>query len=251
MAGLSAPVSGSVMDFDPFTVRTEADPTHEFGALVETNQGRDVYRHTGVGAANISGGKLQQAPAPVANHMNLAVVANQAAGDRVLTVTLAGTAATNRQYDQGKLVINAGTGLGQTLQINHNPAQATTTGALRLALVDSFTTNVTSASSKATLVHNPYSAVVEAAVKTRTAAGVPLVAMAASNFGWLKTKGVTAVLTGSAVTLGSRVTSDGSTAGAVTDDTDVTAPQTEVEVGQATIIAGTTGEYNPIFLSID
>jgi hypothetical protein len=94
-------------------------------------------------------------------------------------------------------------------------------------------------------------AVVEAASKTRIAAGVPMVDLAIAAFGWVKTRGIMGVLIGSAATLGARLTSDGSTAGAVTDNTDVTAPQTEVEVGSADIVAGTTGQYNPIILTID
>lgn len=239
------------MDFDPFKTRTEADPTHQFGAYVATSSGRDIYRHGKAGANNISAGKLQLAPAPVANHMNLAVVNDQAIGDKKITVTLAGTAATSGQYDEGKLIINAGTGLGQTSTVGHNPAQATTTGNLVVTLQDAFRTAIDNADSKATLVHNTYNGVVESATKTRTAAGVPLVAVLAGDFAFLKTKGITGVLIGSAATLGGRLTSDGSTAGAVTDNTDVTTVQTEVQIGWASVVAGTTGEYNPIMLEID
>jgi hypothetical protein len=183
--------------------------------------------------------------------MNLAIVAAQAIGDTQVTVTLAGTAATSGQYDEGSLSINAGTGLGQTLPVSHNPAQATTTGNLVVQLADPFYVAIAVADSKATLVHNPYGGVVETATKTRTASGVPLVSLLAGDYGWLKSKGVQGTLIGSAATLGGRLTSDGSTAGAVTDNTDVTTVQTEVQVGWASIVAGVTGEYNPIVLAID
>jgi hypothetical protein len=255
MSGLLSP-PGAVMDFDPYNTRTQADSTQQYGALVETGHGRDVFRYAKVGAAAISKGKLQLAPAPIANHVNLAVPVQAnggsiALGSKRLQVTLGGTAATSGQYDQGGLSVNAGTGLGQNLSILHNNVQATTTGALTLDLDDPLYVALATADSKVSLFHNPYSAVVESATKTRTAAGVAMVDLAIAAFGWLKSKGTMGTLIGSAATLGGRLTSDGSTAGAVTDNTDVTTVQTEVQIGWASIVTGTTGEYNPIVLAID
>jgi hypothetical protein len=252
---LSAPVNGQVMDFDPYNFRSNADGSHQFGALVQTSRGRDYYRYGRAGAANISMGKLQLAPAPVANHLNLVVPTqanggSTAIGSNRIQLTLGGTAATNGQYDQGYAQVNAGTGIAQNLGISHNNAQSNTTGALTVDLDDPLYVALSTADSRVSLVANPYNSVVEAASKTRHAAGVPLINLTAAYWGWFKTKGVMGVLIGSAATLGSRLTSDGSTAGAVTDNTDVTAPQTEVEVAHAGIVAGTTGQYNPIILTI-
>ena len=248
---VNSPVAGQVIDFDIFGTRTEADEILPMGALLDTSNGRDVYRHGKVGASNISKGKLQLAPAPVANHMGLVLVTDQAIGDKSVTATLGGTAATLNQYAEGKLVINAGTGLGQTLSISGHPAQATTTGNLTVKLFERLIAAIDNADSKVTLVHNTYNGLVEAASKTRTAAGVALVSLLAGDYGFVKTKGIIGTLIGSAATLGGRLTSDGSTAGAVTDNTDVTTVQTEVEVGQASVVAGVTAEYNPIMVSID
>lgn len=240
------------MDFDPYNVRTQADPSHQFGGLVQTNHGRDIWRYHAAGAANISKGKLEQAPAPVANHQNLALAAasNIALGSTQVSLTLGGTAATIGQYDQGIASVNAGTGLGQNFGINHSNAQTSTTGTVLISLDDPVYVALAIADSKVTLTQNPYNGVIETATKTTTPSGVSMVDVTALNFGWLKTRGIAGVLVGSAMTLGSRVTSDGSTAGAVTDNTDVSAPQTEVEIGQASIVAGTTGQYNPIVLTI-
>jgi hypothetical protein len=255
MSGLLSP-QGQVMDFDPYATRTQADSSQQFGALIETGHGRDVFRYAKVGAANIGKGKLQLAPAVVANHLNLVVPTqanggSTALGSKRLQVTLGGTAATANQYAEGFAVINAGTGLGQNFNILSNNVQASTTGALTLDLDDPIYVALSTADSRVSLVHNPYNGVVEAASKTRHAAGVPLIDLALGTYGWLKTKGLMGTLIGSAATLGSRLTSDGSTAGAVTDNTDVTAPQTEIEVAFASIAAGTTGQYNMIMLTID
>lgn len=242
----------AVLDFDPYRTNTTADPQPLYGQLITTSHGRDYFRQCKVGASNISKGKLQLAPAPVANHLNLALASTSlvAVGSKRLSLTLGGTAATNGQYDQGTAHVNAGTGLGQQWNVAHNNAQATTNGTVLVDLEDPVYVLLATADSRVSLVANPYNAVVEAAVKTRTAAGVPLCDAVAGSYVYLKTKGVTSTLIGSAATVGARLTSDGTTAGAVTDNTDVTAPQTEVEVGQASIAAGTTAQYNPIVLTI-
>lgn len=255
MPGLLSP-QGAIMDFDPYGTRTAADSSEQYGALIDTGNGRDVYRYSKVGAANISKGKLELAPAPVANHLNLVVPTqlnggSTALGSKRLQLTLAGTAVANGIYDQGMATVNAGTGLGQNIYITHNNVQASTTGSVTIDLDDPLYVALSTSDSRVSLIHNPYAGVVEAASKTRVAAGASLIDLAANSFGWLKSKGVMGVLIGSAATLGARLTSDGTTAGAVTDDTDVTAPQTEIEVGYAGYVAGTTGQYNPIILSID
>lgn len=257
MSGLlSAALDGAIMDFDPYNSRVQADPSHQYGAPIHTGHGRDVFRFAKIGAANVGKGKLQLAPAPVANHINL-VVPTQANGGSLalgstkIQLTLAGTAVANGTYDQGTAVVNAGTGLGQQFAIQHNNAQTNTTGAVTVDLDDPLYVALSTADSRVSLIHNPYNGVVEAASKTRLAAGVPLVDAAANAFAFLKTKGVTGILIGTAATLGADLSSDGTTPGAVTDNTDVTAPLTEALVGTASIVGGTTGQYNPIVLAID
>lgn len=246
---LSSQVTGQVMDFDPFAVRSNADSSMQYGALIETSYGKDNYRHGKVGAANVGRSKLQLAPAPKANHSNILVAAAAAINQRFVTVTLGATAAVNGEYDQGHMAVVDNTGEGQTFMIDHNPA-ANASAACRITLLDQIPAALDT-TSEVTLVHNEYNQYVEAAVKTRRASGVALINQTAGYFGWLKTRGVCSVLGGSAVTLGASVSSDGTTPGAVTDNTDVTAPQTEVIVGQASIVAGVTGEEFPIVLSID
>lgn len=248
---LSAPVSGAVMDFDPYSTRTESDPSHQYGALVQTNYGRDMYRYGKVGASNVSKSKLQLAPAPIANHQNQTVdsASNIDIGDTHLTLNNGGTAATAGEYDQGYFVTVDGTGEGQTLGVSHNAA-AGTSADIVIDLFDPLYVALVGGTTEYALVHNPYNAFVEAAVEERTAAGIPLIDLSAADFGWLKTNGVVSALGGSAVSLGGKLCSDGSTAGAVTDKDDQTGVDTEVEIGDASIIAGATGEYFPIVVTI-
>lgn len=250
MGPLSAPVSGAVMDFNPYETRTEADPTHQFGAVVVTNHGRDAYRHGMVGASNVSRGKLQQAPAPKANHMNRPIIDDVAIGGLSVTIDLAATAADASEYDEGYLAVVDGTGEGQTLGVSHNPAAVSDANVV-VKLANPVKIALDNADTEVTLIHNPYRAFVEAAVQTRTPSGVALIALLAGDYGWLKSRGVVSVLGGSAVTLGGILGSDASTAGAVTDATDQTGVDTVVRVGEASIVAGATGEYHPIVVQVD
>lgn len=251
MGLLQPAIQGGVIDFDPYTT-SSIGPDHEYGAYVQTNFGRDAYRYALAGGSNISRGKLELAAAPIANHQAQTIDSTSlsAIGSKHLILGNGGTAAALGEYDQGTIVITNGTGLGQRLPVLHNQA-ATSAQTIGVDLDTPLQTAIVAGTTKYALVHNPYNAVVEAASATRTAAGVPLVSVTASQYCFLQTKGIAAVLIGSAATLGSRLISDGSTAGAVTDNTDVTAPQTEVQVGSASIMAGTTADYDPIVLSIN
>lgn len=254
MSGLLSPaVTGEVMDFDPYNTDSSISSAHQFGAFVASNHGRDAFRYgQASSAAGTSMGKLELAPALIANHQSQVVASTSliAIGTKRLILANGGTAAGVGIYDQGQIAIMSGTGLGQNFGVLHNLA-ATSSANITVDLDGALAVAVVAGTTTYALTQNPYNQFVEAASKTRIACGVGLRNSAASGFTWLMTKGIVGTLIGSAATLGARLTSDGTTAGAVTDDTDVTAPQTEVEVGQASIMAGTTGQYNPIMLSID
>lgn len=221
------------------------------GFKLTLNNG-DIYRYVKVGGSNISHGKLQQNPVPVAEQVNetgSSIVA--AVGAREVTINVGAAAISADTYAGGHLVTNDATGEGFTYRIAGHPAISSAGGALTLQLLDPIQVALVASTSEVTLVHNPYRGVVEVASAVRKAAGVAMIDMTAAYFGWVKSKGACATLIGSAATSGARLMSDGSTAGAVTDNTDVTTVQTEVIVGSASFGAGVSGEYNPIELFID
>lgn len=248
MSNLTSPVSGAVVDFDPFTVRTEADPSHQLGSQIELVDTRK-FRYGKVGASNVSKGKLQLAPAPKANHHNVAVAVAAASGATQVTVTLGATAAVAGEYDEGFLAINDVDGEGQVYKIGNNPA-ANASATLAVKLLDGIATALTT-SSEATLVHNAHNGVVEAASQTRRGAGVPLVSVSAGDFGWFQVSGPAAVLADGALALGAICAASGAVAGAVVANADVTAPIAETFVGVANILAGVDTEYRPISLTIN
>lgn len=237
-----------VLDFNPFEVRTPADASAQLGQEFVVADGR-AFRYAKAGGSNISKGKLQLAPAHKANHANRAVASAVAIDGTAVSLTLGATAATADEYAEGYLAINDVDGEGQVYKIGGHAAVASS-GTIALTLKDPVKTALTT-SSEATLVHNAYNAVVEGTSATVRAAGVPLVSVSAGDYCWVQVRGVAAVLNGSAVTVGAQLMADASTAGAVTDATDVTAPQAEVIVGKASILAGVATEYRPIYLTIE
>jgi len=239
----------TIVDFDPYATRLEDPGTHQLGSRVDLTDGR-ALRFFKAGTSNTSMAKLKLAPAPVANHQNIVVNTAAAIGATQVSVTLGATAATAGQYNEGFIVVNDATGEGQVFEVYSHPAAASA-GSLTLKISNAVRVALVASTSEVTLVHNAYNASVEGTSATRRAAGVGIVDVLAGDYGWLVTKGVASCLTGSAGTLGSQLMSDASTAGAVTDHTDVTAPQAQVIVGQQTFISGVTGENQPITVCID
>jgi len=240
--------TATILDFDPYKTRTEAGSTHNLGELVALADQRK-FRYAVAGASDISHSKLQLAPAPKTNHHNIAVYAAAAIGATEVQATLGATAATANEYSEGYLCVNDATGEGYTYKISGHAAVASA-GVITVELFDPIKVALVAATSEISLIHNTYNGVVEGTSATRSPAGVPYVDISSGDYGWLQTRGVAAVLNGSACTLGARLMADASTAGAVTDQTDVTAPQAEWQVGFA-ITVGVSTEYKPIFLTID
>lgn len=235
----------TILSFEPFKVDT-GDSTHNLGELVQVADRRQFAY--GKAASTSSVGKLQTAPAKITNHENMTLAA-AALGATSITVTPGATAGGANIYAEGYFVINDVDGEGRTYAVKGHPAIVSAT-AFTLDLFDPIRGVALTANSQGTLVHNGYNGVIEGTSATIRAAGVPLVTAAADDYIWLQTRGVASVLNGAAVTLGAQLINSGATAGAVVDATDVTAPQAEVIVGVASIMAGVSTEYNPVFLAI-
>lgn len=238
----------TLLDFSPFETRTQADSSHNIGEFVRLSDER-TFRYTRVGASNISKGKLQLAPAPKTNHHNMAVGAAVATGGKQVSLTPGATAVVVDEYDEGYLVVNDVDGEGQTYKVNSNPAAAQST-AFTVTLFDPISVALTT-NSEASLVHNRWNGVVEAASTTRRPAGVPLISLLAGDYGWLQTHGVSGVLCDTATTLGAPQGSSASVAGAISDMDDILGASSDVLVGWADIMAGVDTEYRPITLLID
>lgn len=221
---------------------SSATPLLTLGERVATNDGR-AYRYAKAGATALVPGKLQQAPAEITNHQNLAVAAAAAIGATQVTVTLGATEATANQYAGGYLVTSDATGEGYMYRIASHPAAALST-ALVLTLEDPILVALTT-SSEVDLVASPYNGViVNPATASSNPVGVAQFAIPANEYGWIQVAGPANVLADGTVVVGTSVVASNGTAGAVEAATGVQAP-----VGIA-ITGITSTEYGAIQLTI-
>lgn len=216
---------------------------HDLGAQMVGNDGRK-FRYVGAGATALVPGKLQQGPAVVANHQNIAVAAAAAAAATSVTVTLGATAATANQYSGGLMFVNDEAGEGHTYKIKSHPA-ADASAALVVTLEDGIIVALTT-SSQVSLWPNPYNGViVHPATATNAAVGVAIYPITALYYGWVQTAGPVACLNDAGTVVGLGVAPSAAVAGAVK-----TMAATLSQVGYAQI-AGVDTEYRPIYLTID
>lgn len=216
------------------------------GAQGVTRDGR-LFRYGLAGAVTLAPGKMNQIPAVVANHQNIAVQTASVVGDNQLSVTLGATATTADQYADGYVIAYDASGVGQALNIQSNSVAALSTTCI-LFLYDPVATAQTT-SGKVNLELNPWSGtlVSTTADTTEFCVGVANVSLTAANYGWFQTRGPAAVLGNGTITKGAGVIKSATTAGAV--DIEATATITQ-RVGTQ-LQTGTSTKYNTTYLTID
>lgn len=172
-----------------------------------------------VGATAITKGLLVQAPAEDTNHQSLAVTVPTAypatAGLKQVYVTNSSTVLNENQFRGCYAIVNAGTGIGQTLKIAAH-APAANGAKFVLTLEDAILTTL-DATSTISLVYNPYINIILAPYTSQTGGvvGATLYNLAAStaatynattgaktaepipNYGFIVVKGATGVLSDS------------------------------------------------------
>lgn len=158
------------------------------GVRFNTNDGRQVIMvrngGTEITAASIGSGLLVQSPAEITTWNSLAVTvpttAPGTAGTFAIQITNAGTKLNINEYANGYAIVNAGTGIGQTLQIASHPGVAAS-ASFTLTLQDPIQVTL-DATSTVTLVRNPYIGVVVSATGlTGTAVGATFYAVSAGT----------------------------------------------------------------------
>lgn len=153
------------------------------GVRFNTNDGRQVVVVRNAATA-IGSGLLVQAPAEVTAFNSLAITVPTAypatAGTYQILVTNGATVLNQNQFQLGYAIVNAGTGIGQTLQIASH-AGGSNAGTFVLTLQDPIQVTL-DATSTITLVANPYiNVVVSATGLTGAAVGATFYAVSAST----------------------------------------------------------------------
>lgn len=224
------------------TSTTKVEP---YGKILEV--GNRVFRFVKAGAVALARGKLVVAPTVVANHINLSWQTVPAVGDTVVKLTLGATAATENQYQDGYLVVQDGTGEGRAYEIEGNTA-ADSAGTITVYLKEAIDTTGAASETGCALLASAYNGVVISVTdQADQPIGVPVVPIAAGEYGWVQTGGPCAVLMDEAITNGKAVTIGTGVAGAV----EMLDAAGEPEVG---IMAGTAGvdtEYQVVDLTLD
>lgn len=230
-------------------------PKHPLGTMAVDKVG-NLYRYCQAGASALVVGNTIQSAAVLTNHFGLTSAA-QAIGDgaainRPIVVTPGATAGAANLYAEGDLFVSVTPGLGRRYRISgHAAITASTAFNLYLdpeeTLVEAFTT-----STRYGLLMNRFKNVIQFPVTTATGtlSGIAITAIAASNYGWLQTKGICNVLITGTPALGAEVMCPGTAAGAA-----------QVVVAAGTLIVaqmighmakvGVDGETNPVHVRID
>lgn len=173
---------------------TESEvPMHELGAMGFDKWG-NKYRYVQGGAANLVTGNLLQEAAEDTNYRSMVCQAEVAIADTMIPVTLGGTAVTANQFEQGQLVVESSTGIGQLFRIVRHDVQTSTTGTCKF-YVDRPVKIALSTSSQITVRKNIADGAIQfPTTPTGAPIGVALYAMTAAYYGWVQSGGECAVL---------------------------------------------------------
>jgi hypothetical protein len=201
--------------------------------------GDRVFRYAYAGGTALAAGKLMtsaQLPAEV----NKAVEADAAAGTYEVTVT---TSAAQLYLAEGYMVVNDDAGEGLSYRIKSSAANADTATSTDIVLYDPIVTALTT-SSEVELYGSPYYDLDLSADVTDHISGIPPIPVTANYYFWLQTWGPCGCLVGNTTAAGDLLvphTTDGSVCPGSVFTSNI--------VGFA-LTAGTTGEYNGIFLRL-
>lgn len=236
---LTGPVLVAAQD----VLRTATVPQHVLGSYIETQDGRG-FRYGRAVAATVPGKLYQCTPQDATNYSPAGGIGVSAAaiGDFNVTLTTSLTIALNALAG-GYLTVAITPGEGYTYRIKSNTAVSGATGCV-VTLEDPLVVALTTAS-KVVMVANPWEAVVIMPTTiTAAPAGVSVGIIPTASYGWFQTHGAVSVLNSGGTAIGLSITPGGA-AGAVK-----TGGTTLGDIGYC-LNAGTTAEYQMVFLNID
>lgn len=223
-----------------------ADQKAFLGAKMEFEGG--IYRYVKAGASNLVVGNALQAPAEDADHDDITVRATDAGSFELLITTGSGSGALDaNEYAGGLAIIDTTPGLGYAYRIDYHAAiAASTNGSIFLTRKNPIQVALT-ASSKVTLVKNPYKGVIQCPVTTatNTCLGGAVAAITAEYFGWIQSGGPGAALIAGTPAKGQPVTSTSSAAGSLA------VHSAELSNVAYMMVTGRDGKVLPVFWQID
>jgi len=210
-----------------------------------------VFRYSFANGA-IGAGQTCQPSTGVGDHDMDLVTTAASVGDKSITLTLAGTAATKDQYKDGYVYVNDGAGEGHVYKVRgHAAISSGGTGAINLYDGDAVAEAITAASLTGLMV-NEYTDVApfDAGTVINPCIGVATTEVADNAYFWLQTWGPCAVLVDVISVLGEPVkvsdNADGATEALNRDATD----EDDQVIGAAMLIPAISTDYGMILLQI-
>lgn len=214
------------------------------GSYAETPDGRG-YRYGKAVATTVAGKLYQCTPQDATNYSPAGGlgVSTAAIGATEITITSSVTIALNALAG-GYLTAAITVGAGYAYKIKSNTAVSGATGCV-ITLEDPLVVAFASGSTKVVATADPYGAVVVMPTTVTAApAGVSVGIITAASFGWFQTHGPVAVLNSGGTAIGLAITPGGAEGAVKTGAT------TLGDIGYC-LNAGTTAEYQMVFLNID
>jgi len=179
--------------------------------------GDRVFRYMKAGSSNLSAGYVVGAPCTLTSEDTVTVA--HGIGTTVVTITASGVSAND--FAEGYLVVDEGTGAGETYKIRSNTA-TDSDGLIQVTLYDGLKTAWDTSDTDVTLIPSPYKDVIVCPTDgIILPVGVPLIAVTANYYFWGQTWGPCGVkIDGTAGALGAAIDErllglSGSTAGAL------------------------------------
>ena len=246
--------SGDGFDF------ADADPyaesaTQLFPLGTTLDWGDRAFKYAQMDGAVTAGKLLQQKASVVANHsqcdMTGAVSATTTDTTDISVEFSGDTDAALNLYQDGYLIINSGTGAGQSWRIKSHAAvnAGDDTTAVITVYGKLVTALASGASSEATLTYNPYKDVIVSpgGAATGGVVGVTNIDMTDAYYGWIQVRGPKACLAGETLVLGMSVMASDADAGAVMPDN---GDDLEPVIGEVMASVVVDAEYNLVNLKI-
>lgn len=223
-----------------------ATQKEEVGTLRICQDGT-FWRYAQAGASALGHAKLCQATDIAAGILDENGSVIHAIGDQMVAETItAGVAYAENYFAGGYLHINDATGEGYSYRIVGSTAVPTTAAtAITLSLDRGIVLATAVTTSQFTLVPSPWRYTVETTSATHLVVGVTPIEVTALYYYWAQTHGPAIVLSADTTAIGNRVMQSG-TAGAST----VTSGEVQC-IGIAFGSTSVSGEYRPVFLTID
>ena len=211
-----------------------------------------VFRYAEVGATVGVANKLYQAETRTADWVTQAIATTaMAVGDTTITFTPAvGTALVANDLAGGTVIAEETDDLGHIYPIKSHPAIAGAASGV-LTLEDGVTVKVAMAivgGNVLTAMKNPWKDIIIAPATTPTAipAGIPRVIIAANEWGWVQTQGVSSCLVNGTWVLDGPLTDGSGAAGALMP----AAVDTDMPCAIAMIV-GVAGDFGHCYLVLD